>query len=400
MRIAFLTPEFVTDCQDAGGLGNYLNRFGKVLVEQGHQVEIFVSSKSKPRVLQHEGMYVERVWPYPGRWWMRIVERLLRIIRAENDWDTVFRAWCMSRELSAAMERRHKTRPFDIVQSSDLMSVGLAVRRTRNRLHVVRCSSACDLYNIADGVTGRINMMMEKIERTSIRKADLSYAPSRLVADHYRQHYSIPMEVVRPPRAVEATPLEYPASGLPPRFFIHFGQLCRRKGTIWLGEALQRAFRSEPDLTMVWIGRGSFQEVDRALAGLGRHRANVHVLYPMRKPELYSVLKCAEAAVLPPLVDNLPNAVIESLMLGIPVIGTKGASVDELVEQDKTGELVPLGDVDALAAAILKVWRGQSKAKKGFTWQSAIAMEMEPHWAVERFFALNASRDATNFKPA
>ena len=44
MRIAFITPEFVTDHRNAEGLGNYLFRIGKLLEERGHQAEVFVSS--------------------------------------------------------------------------------------------------------------------------------------------------------------------------------------------------------------------------------------------------------------------------------------------------------------------------------------------------------------------
>jgi glycogen synthase len=71
MRIAFITPEFVTDLRNAGGLGNYLLRIGKLLVERGHQVEVFVSSTLRPRVVMHEVIRVERVyhrkdaiWPF------------------------------------------------------------------------------------------------------------------------------------------------------------------------------------------------------------------------------------------------------------------------------------------------------------------------------------------------
>ena len=398
MRIAFITPEFVTDYHDGGGLGNYLNRLGRLLVEQGHEVEVFVASRMEPRILQHEGIYVERVRPYPGTSWMRILSRALRTIRAGDDWDSVFLTWCQSRALAAAMERRHRAHPFDLVQSADFMSVGFAVRRAKNRLHVIRCSTAVDLYNAADGRTNSFWRLQEKLERASIRRADKAYAPSRSVADHYRQRHAIPMGVVRPPKAIEVAPLEEPPFALPDRFLIHFGQLRRRKGTIWLGEALQRAFEEEPELRMVWIGQGRFEEVAKVLAALGRHRMKVQVLYPMQKPELYSVLRRAEAAVLPSLVDNLPNTVIESLMLGIPVIGTKGASIDELVEQDVTGELVPPGDVEGLACAIVKVWRGQSKARKGFTWRAGITMEMEPSRAIESLFALKEPPDGMSRK--
>ena len=139
---------------------------------------------------------------------------------------------------------------------------------------------------------------------------------------------------------------------------------------------------------MVWVGKGTFKELSTLLAGLGRHRSKVQVLYPLTKPELYTALRRADAAVLPSLVDNLPNTVIESLMLGIPVIGTRGASIDELVEPGVTGELVAPGDVEGLANAMLRVWRGQSRFRKGFLWQDGIAEEMRPERAVENLLTL------------
>ena len=64
---------------------------------------------------------------------------------------------------------------------------------------------------------------------------------------------------------------------------------------------------------------------------------------------------------LPSLADNLPNAVAESLALSVPVIGSRGASIDEMVEHGRSGELVPLGDVEALADALVRAWRGEPK---------------------------------------
>jgi glycosyltransferase involved in cell wall biosynthesis len=87
-------------------------------------------------------------------------------------------------------------------------------------------------------------------------------------------------------------------------------------------------------------------------------------------------------------VDNLPNTVIESLMLGIPVIGTRGASIDELVEPGVTGQLVYPGNVDGLAAAMVEAWRGEGAVRKGFSWSGAVAAEMEPERAVRNLLCL------------
>lgn len=395
MRIAFVTPEFITDYPDGGGLGNYLNRIGKVLVDQGHQPEIFVSSDLEPRILMLEGIRVERVPPFSRRLWARILGRMFRV--AGDHWRDLFSSCSQSLALAEAMERRHRKLPFDIVQSADCLAVGLAVRRAKGRVHLVRCSGAADLYNEVDGCHHRDARWQERLERAAIRRADKAYAPSQFVAEHFQTRHRIPVEVLRPPLGLEVAPSAGCPCGLPERFFVHFGQLIRRKGTDWLGESLKRVFEVEPSLRMVWVGRGDFTEVGTLLSGLGRHRSKVQVLYPLPKPELYWVLQHADAAVLPSLVDNLPNTVIESLMMGIPVIGTRGASIDELVEQGVTGELVAPGDVEGLASAMVRVWRGQSPVRKGFAWRGGVVDEMQPERAVEKLLQMAGARNSESY---
>ena len=60
MRIAFVTPEFITeDCYD-GGLANYLARISTRLAENGHEITVFVSS-NVDEVLEWRGVSICRV---------------------------------------------------------------------------------------------------------------------------------------------------------------------------------------------------------------------------------------------------------------------------------------------------------------------------------------------------
>jgi glycosyltransferase involved in cell wall biosynthesis len=67
-------------------------------------------------------------------------------------------------------------------------------------------------------------------------------------------------------------------------------------------------------------------------------------------------MRRARLVVLPSLVDNLPNVLLEAMMFGRPVIATQGASFDELIEDGYSGFLVPPGDPLALAAKIVDAW--------------------------------------------
>ena len=79
----------------------------------------------------------------------------------------------------------------------------------------------------------------------------------------------------------------------------------------------------------------------------------------------------------PSLVDNLPNAAIESLLLGIPVVAFDGFSLGELVEPGVSGGSWRPARAGA-GAALLRVGRGESPARKGFTWRAGVADEMRP----------------------
>jgi glycosyltransferase involved in cell wall biosynthesis len=173
-------------------------------------------------------------------------------------------------------------------------------------------------------------------------------------------------------------------SRLPSRYLLHFGQMRRRKGTDLVLEGLSRAWAQAPDLHLALAGRWDLAEPFEAWRdALGPRGRQILWLGELTKPELYAALAGAEAAVLPPRVDNLPNTVIESLMLGVPVVGCAGASVDELVQPGVTGELVPVGDAEALGDAMARSWLGRSEARKGFVW--SLDEAMTPAGAVQRW---------------
>ena len=91
---------------------------------------------------------------------------------------------------------------------------------------------------------------------------------------------------------------------------------------------------------------------------------------------------------IPSRVDNLPNTLIESLLLNIPVIGSLGASIDELIEPGISGELVPIGDSAALAEAMLKAWRREVPWMNGRFRLPSIMSQMNPHVAAANLIRL------------
>jgi glycosyltransferase involved in cell wall biosynthesis len=53
--------------------------------------------------------------------------------------------------------------------------------------------------------------------------------------------------------------------------------------------------------------------------------------------------------------DGIPNVLIESMAMGVPVVVTDISAIPELVENESTGLLVPPGQPDKLAEAMLRL---------------------------------------------
>ncbi|MGD2271388.1 MAG: glycosyltransferase family 4 protein [Desulfobacterales bacterium] len=53
--------------------------------------------------------------------------------------------------------------------------------------------------------------------------------------------------------------------------------------------------------------------------------------------------------------DGIPNVLLESMAIGVPVVATRVSAIPELVEHEKTGLLVPPGSPQQLAEAIVRL---------------------------------------------
>ena len=361
MRIAFITTEFVTEQTNRGGLGNYLNRVTQVLCEMGHQPEVFLASNHTPQTLRYHGTIVHRVALFRAdNFLCKAIHYVLsRIFRElwSGPAGYLNNAWHLSRAFYA----REKQVDFDFVQSTNCGCCGLMIKKKKDRPHVMRLSSKRDLWFEVDGYKGLGFSSMIFLEKMAARRADVVYAPSRFVARECTEKWHVKTEVLRPPVFIETQPVHAIPFTLPNRFMIHFGTFAGRKGSIVLARALRIIWEQAPDFEMVWCG--SFYDTetrDACVALFGAHASKIKLAGALEKDVLYAVIKQSVASVLPSLADNFPNTVIESLLLGVPVIGTYGSSIDELVQHNVTGLLVEKNAELALADAIINVWTNRT----------------------------------------
>jgi glycosyltransferase involved in cell wall biosynthesis len=143
-------------------------------------------------------------------------------------------------------------------------------------------------------------------------------------------------------------------------YLIYFGRLEERKGVHILGQALPSVLERHPRLHAVFVGDNVLTYRGMTLQAFveqcnRRYRDRLHFFPRLPQRHLYPLVKHAQIAVLPSLWEGLGNVSLEALDAGTPVIATLGCGFGEIIEDGKSGLLVPPADVPALGAALLSL---------------------------------------------
>lgn len=126
------------------------------------------------------------------------------------------------------------------------------------------------------------------------------------------------------------------------------------KNTSGLLRAFARLRQQLPQAQLTIVGYGPAEEKLHALAdelGLLASGA-VRFTGKLGRPEVAAEMRAAAAFVLFSNFENLPCVLLEALASGLPAVATAVGGVPELVEDGRTGWLIPPRDEAALQAAL------------------------------------------------
>lgn len=197
-------------------------------------------------------------------------------------------------------------------------------------------------------------------------------------------------------------PVNFPTFG---RIVGLVANLRREKNHLLFVRALAQLLPEFPDLFGVMVGqpvRASDPDVPEQIqAEIERLGVGERIRLVGFHPHPPALLPRFEIFCLPSDFEGTPNAVLEAMAAGLPVVATRVGGIPQVIEHGVSGLLVEPRDEDALAAALRGLLRDPAKARQmGQAARQRVADELSPAVIVPQLEAYYKSHFRKNRQPA
>ena len=117
-----------------------------------------------------------------------------------------------------------------------------------------------------------------------------------------------------------------------------------------------------PCAHLVFAGDGPLRNELEDLTNKSSCKDRVH--YLGFRTDIYNIIKHSYLVAIPSMSEGMPNILIESMVLGFPVVATKVGGIPDVITNEESGMLVESNDSNELADAMSKVLLEEDTAKK------------------------------------
>lgn len=370
MRIALVSPEYPPFF--GGGVGTYTETLAALLCERGHSVHVLTARRPGPSpALEADGrLTVHRLDSPPGdRVWARsllgfsaVSARRLAELHASGDIDVVEFADTEAPGFAHAMAR---------MTGASRLPTALTLHTSSETMHALG-----SLEFAPDDSASALFLA----ERMCALGADAASAPSAMHAARAAEFFSLstPPAVIPNPLACSLV-RPGPASPVRGRRVLFVGRIDRAKGVGVLLHAWERVAATVPEATLRLVGRSTrtgpngqplAAHLEAALTPALRSSVDfAGPVPPHRLPDEYAD---AAICVAPSLHETFGYACAEAMAAGRAVVATTEGASNDLIGQSRAGLVVPPGDADSLADALIRLLR---ESDDELTARGAVARE-------------------------
>jgi glycosyltransferase involved in cell wall biosynthesis len=335
-----------------GGLERHVGALVKYLSREGAEVTLVTSPPEREARIPdvHVESVSYRKIPWPRRSGFVVADR-----------NTNYLLWNLE-----AGKRIHDL-AMDIIHVEAGAGFGYARTRESDRRPFVVQAQGLEEFK-APWLKRTAYLPLRLATRYAVRRAQKIIVPDRAMEEEVRRILSVPLEkTVVIPLALDLEAMERPPAEsraeLAERWslagdatvLLSVGRLEAYKGFDVLARALARV-KEELPRPWVWVlvGTGPQESALGSLAGELGIAKLTRFTGPVPDGDLATLYERADLFVHPTLFEGSSLVTLEAMAHGKPVVGTAVGGIPDKIEEGVNGFLVPQGDEEALAKAVVK----------------------------------------------
>jgi glycogen synthase len=366
MRIGLISYEYPPQ-QGLGGVGTYMFRLAGALGHAGHEVHVIAGPSDRSPVPQ-PNVRLHRIPAHfdvqshniAVRWlyWQglaRLMGWMHPLIWHWIKWDLA--SYDAIRQIDAA-------HPFDLVECPEHAANGWMAGKIHRWPIVVRMHCPWDLFvRINRFPFNPMNRLLAYLERRTARcYADCVTVPSQAMKNVVDRTWELHRSPVVFPNFMDFPERQHP---LPPvnredePHIVCVGRIEPLKGQDTLARAFSLIAHKHPRARLVivgpdrWPGKSSFGQLLPTLVPDPEVRRRIDLPGAVPLEQVGQMLRAARLSVVSSRgFESFSYAALEAQAAGRPVIATATGALPEIVENERTGLVVPASDPPAMARAM------------------------------------------------
>ncbi len=158
-----------------------------------------------------------------------------------------------------------------------------------------------------------------------------------------------------------------------------FARLERRKGHVYLFEAMRALSERLPDLHLLVVGDGGYRRELQELAERLDITERLH--WAGHRRDIQRTLAIVDVVALTSLWEGLPRTLVQAALVGRPIVTFAVEGAREIVHDGVNGYVVPIGDVGALTTRLGQVLES---VRRGASMGGERVEELAELWSVDR----------------
>ena len=348
MKICLVHEEY-PDETNFGGIATYEKAVAEEYVRQGHKVYVICRGLTKDKKYVENGVNIMRVF----------VQSTDNQIQDYIEYRT---------RVAKILEKLQDEKEIEIIEVPDWGAETVLFEEKRKIPLVLRLHTPLKVwlkYNKND--FGPVKDLMLEWESKMISSANFVTCCSSALKKIIVEEFDISRDdIYVTPNPANITDFYRDEHIIKEDSLLFVGSLEERKGVLVLARALNLVFEKYPTLKIRFIGKDTNRNEKNISTKQfvyeiinSNYHSNIEFVGQIPNNELNPYLNISKVGIYPSLFDNFPYAVLEAMVTGLHVVGSRNSGMVEMLEDDSS--IYETGDYENLAKKIIEKYELSNK---------------------------------------